>query len=366
LHLRKQVLAFVVVEQNPELRPAALHAAIGPGVLERPAELAFGRLRVDLHQPCGQGADEEVEVVPQRGARQLPRNRRCTPAPAGQAQPLRERGLQGLHRIADLHVRRRQHPQRNAGGLCARKLGRQTREACQPRPGGGVQAGLRRCVFALHAFGALQDLRRGQSGARLCDRAAYDDEVFGGERALFAQAHRHRCQRLAATERLARHRAIRRVQAGKGSWRQACRIQGRAEPPGLQAQREPLAQRTRRSRHAGTEDRAACAPALADGAAVQQCRRRHEAMLRVIPADLEGHRVGRSGVAGADRSNDGRPCAAKRALESKVSRRVASTDQGVTGPCERFERERGLVHRILQSLPLQADACIVSAGWLKA
>ncbi len=122
------------------------------------------------------------------------------------------------------------------------QLEREAAEARQPRPGGGVQAGLWRGVLALHAFGALQDLRRGQSGTRLRGRAAHDDEVFGGERSLFAQTHRHRRQRLAAAERLARHRAMQRAQA-----RQSARIEPavrrvgfhrRGSAPGLAVQVE--------------------------------------------------------------------------------------------------------------------------------
>ncbi|ODU08529.1 MAG: hypothetical protein ABS84_13025 [Rubrivivax sp. SCN 71-131] len=219
LHARQQGAALRGIKLHGELRPAPLQAAVGPGILHRPLQLDLVTIERDLHQARGQRTDEEVEVVAQAGLRQRVGDGRSAPAPAGQAQALRQRGLQRLHGIAQVGLHGRQGAHRHTHGLKMRHGGGKAAQARQARPGVRVQAGHGGLVGALHAFDLLQDLGRGEAGSGRGGDAAGDHQVVGRGGSLRVEAHRHRCGCAAAAQRLPDDRAVWGEERGGAGWR---------------------------------------------------------------------------------------------------------------------------------------------------
>jgi len=286
--LRKQCLAARGIQLQRKLRPAALQAGIGPGVLLSPAHLALVGFHRDRQEPGGEGADKDIEVVPHPGIRQVRGQGRRAPSKARCLQSACQYRLKCLSRVAQRQMRWREHTQRNAHGLHRRQRLHQTRQGGQARPGGSIQPIEGRRLLQSHPFGALQHLGGSESRVRLSGEATHHQQIANVEFAPRIQAQEGGCVVSVAAQHPSSDRAVRRFDASQLLRLQPSRVDRRISLPGLKAQGKPLAQGTRRAGWTRSEHRAAGRPALADGVTdVCQRGRRDETQAGMVPADLK-------------------------------------------------------------------------------
>jgi len=282
-----------------QLQPAPLHAGVAPGVFQgllSGARVGSGPGGQQARREC---ANEEVEVMAQRGVGQQVGQGAQSLAPAGQHELHREQRLQLLCGVAGAQLRRWQHAQRQPGGFGVGQRGGQAQQRGEAQGFFAAQPGQRGPHVSLDQTGLCQDA---------CNTVAHRFQRAGGTLAQHQQiachaagwagqhhGHRRVCR---AAEALPRDRAVRWFDLRQPERRDARRVEVQAGEPSLGAQAQPDPQRPRRQQRAAAEHGLACQPALADRRArQQQTGRWHQAVVGMIPAQLEAGAVGHAGRA---------------------------------------------------------------------